>query len=438
MPHLRAFRALRYDPRAVSDAGAVLCPPYDVISPTRRERLAERHPHNAVHVELPAEPVSSEDEAGAPADRYAAAGRRFEDWQRDGVLRRDERPYVYPYEQRYGSSGVERVVRGFFCRLLLEGFGPGTGVRPHERTMGAPKEDRYRLLSAVRANLSPVLLLYEAGGGPTSAQTSAQLLEALMSGPAEMEGRDDAGRLHRLWLADPTASAPAKALLELAGARPVTIADGHHRYETALRYRDEQRASGGAAEDDAHGFVLSLLYDADSGGLEVLPTHRLLRRLPGSGAALLDAAATLFDVTPTRDYPTVLRETEQGRRLGLWTRDGGAVLVVRRERLAQDLPAGASEALRWLEVNVLDVALRTLVGAPAAELVADGQLHYTKDAEEARQQVAGGTMDAAFLLPSTPISTVLEIAAAGEVMPQKSTYFEPKAATGLLFNPVVE
>jgi uncharacterized protein (DUF1015 family) len=434
VPHLSAFRAVRYDPRAVSDAGAVVCPPYDVISPAQRERLAKRHPNNAVHVELPEAASGIEDGTGAAGDRYAAAGRLFEEWQREGIVRRDERPHIYLYEQRYHSSGSERVVRGFFCRLRLEDFGPGSGVRPHERTMGAPKEDRYRLLSAVRANLSPVLMLYEAAGPPSS----AQLLDELMAGPADTEAEDDAGRFHRLWLADPTELDAARALLELAGQRPLTIADGHHRYETALRFRDEQRAPGGAGGDDAHEFVLSLLYDADSGGLEVLPTHRLLRSLPRSAAALLESAETLFGVTPTDDFPALLRETARGGRLGLWTRDGGAVLAVDRERLRQDVPAGVSEALRWLEVNVLDVALRTLVGAPAAELVASGQLRYTKDPDEARQQVAGGAVDAAFLLPSTPVSTVLEIAAAGEVMPQKSTYFEPKAATGLLFNPVVE
>jgi uncharacterized protein (DUF1015 family) len=436
VPHLSAFRALRYDPRAVSDAGAVVCPPYDVISPAERERLAKRHPQNAVHVELPEVASGFQDGTGAAGDRYAVAGRLFEEWQREGILRRDERPHIYPYEQRYHSSGSERVVRGFFCRLRLEDFGPDSGVRPHERTMGGPKEDRYRLLSAVRANLSPVLMLYEAAGGASS----AQLLDELTSGPADTEAEDDAGRVHRLWLADPTESDAARALLELAGQRPLTIADGHHRYETALRFRDEQRASGGAGggNDEPHEFVLSLLYDADSGGLEVLPTHRLLRSLPRSGEALLESAESLFGLTPTDDFPALLRETARGGRLGLWTRGGGAVLAVDRERLGRDVPAGVSEALRWLEVNILDVALRRLVGAPAAELVAGGQLSYTKDPDEALQQVAGGRVDAAFLLPSTPISTVLEIAAAGEVMPQKSTYFEPKAATGLLFNPVVE
>jgi uncharacterized protein (DUF1015 family) len=307
-------------------------------------------------------------------------------------------------------------------------------VRPHERTMGPPKEDRYRLLSAVGANLSPVLLLYQA---PDGGRSSAELLDQLMSEPPEVEAVDDDGARHRLWLADPEESTAAAALLELAAADPLTIADGHHRYETALRWRDRQRVGGVTASEAAHEFVLSLLYDAASGGLTVLPTHRLLRTGP-AGGGLLERARSLFTVSPRDDYESLLAELGEPGRLGLWTDAGGALLGVDRQRLGGLMPEGVSDALRWLDVSVLDASLEALVGRPAADLVTGGELAYTKDPQEACQAVSEGRADAAFLLPSTPIGTVLEIAAMGEVMPQKSTYFEPKAATGLVFNSVAE
>lgn len=434
MPYLRAFRALRYDPLAVPDAGAVLCPPYDVIAPAQRETLAARDPRNAVHVELPvADHVSSWScqEAG---DRYDAAARRFTGWQREGVLRRDARPRLYPYEQVYEGPGGDRSARGFFCRLRLEEFGPGSGVRPHERTMGPPKEDRYRLLRAVGANLSPVLLLYESG---EDGQTSADLLEELMSGPPETDALDDAGARHRLWATDVAKSRAASALLDLASTGPLVIADGHHRYETALRYRDERRKDEGGQPDAPHEFVLALLYDAVSGGLTVLPTHRLLSGV-ASAEVLLERAADLFGLERCDDPAALIAALGVTGQFGLWTRTGGALLTLDRPRVAPLLPAGTSDTLRWLDVTVLDAVLGHLVGAPADNLVTDGRLRYSKDPVDAIEQVTDGRADAAFLLAPTPISAVLEVAAAGEVMPQKSTYFQPKAATGLVFNPVLE
>lgn len=433
MPQLRAFRGLRYDPRRVS-AAAVLCPPYDIISVRDRADLAERDPHNAVHVELPAGPPGGGEAA------YHRAAALFAQWQAEGVLRRDERPLIYVYEQHYdfatageGSPATgEGRSRGFFCRLRLERFGPDARVRPHERTMSGPKEDRYRVLRAVNANLSPVILLYSArdqGDSPT------RLLEELSSGSPALEARDDSGVRHRLWLADPAVSEAARMLLGIASAGPLTIADGHHRYETALRYRDEQADGLDERSQTPANHVMVLLYEAASGGLQVLPTHRLVR---GGlvGAELLAAAQTLFRVTPCARPAELLERLHEPGRLGVWTRAGGALLEPRRRELERLLPAGASQTLRWLDVSVLSAVLPTLAGAGTDELLQSGRLSYTKDAQEAIGQVAKGAADACFLLPATPIAAVLQVAAGGEQMPEKSTYFYPKAATGLVFNPL--
>ena len=425
MPNLRAFRALRYDPLAVPDAGTVLCPPYDVIGPAERQALAERDPRNAVHVELPVQ--------AGPGDRYQTAAGLFSAWRGDGTLMRDARPCVYPYEQTFRVAGVERVARGFFCRLGLEDFGTASGVRPHERTLGPAREDRHRLLSAVGVNLSPVLLLYEAG---SPSRSSSDLLGRLMSDRAVIDASDLAGARHRLWVADPATDPAAGALLELAARTPLTIADGHHRYETALRFRDERRRAEGGDGDGAHEYVLALLFDSDAGGLEVMPTHRILRGAGGDD--LLRRAGELFHVEPVHDMAMIVAGIDQPGRLGVWTHDGGALLTVDPQKLEPLLAPKASEALRRLDVTVLDVALETLTGTPANELVGGNRLSFTHDGEQAMSEVSAGRAAAAFLLPPTPIQAVLDVAAAGEVMPQKSTYFQPKAATGLLFNPVVE
>jgi uncharacterized protein (DUF1015 family) len=425
LPTLRPFAGLRYDPRVVPDLAAVVCPPYDIIADAERARLAAREPRNAVHVELPAA-VSAGD---AASDAYVAAGERFAAWRRTGVLVRDDAPSVYVYEQRYLPTGGRPpfVARGVYCALRLAPLNDADGgVRRHERTMAGPKEDRLRLLRAVRANLSPVLLLYDDGAGGAR---SAELLGGLSATPPTAAAIDDAGTEHRLWRVA-AGDGAVDELLDIGGRRPLTIADGHHRYETALRYRDEPGAPAQA------GWVMALLYDAASGGLSILPTHRLLHGV-GAGDSLLDALDEWFtrDPLPTgAQVADAVAERGPGT-LGIWTAAGGGLLVPRRERVAALLPA-ASDELRRLDVSVLDAALQRILGRDAGVLAQDGALGYTKDAADGLSQVADGRADALIVLASTPVEAVIAVAARGELMPPKSTYFVPKAATGLVFNPL--
>lgn len=415
MPDLRPFRGLRYDLSAVSDLGAVLCPPYDVISAAERARLAESDQHNAVRLELPV----AEDADGA-ADGYVAAASLIDAWQGEGVLKRDEKPMLYVYEQRYSLAGVERVARSFFCRLGLEEYGPGSGVRPHERTMSAPKEDRFRLISATRVNLSPVLFLYDDNAGGAS---SVRLMDALTQAPPVARGTGPDGVEQRLWTVDPDSVPEAREVLAIAGARPLSIADGHHRYETALRHRAHPDAPPGA------NYVLALLYDAHSGGLALRPWHRVVAG-PLDAAAVLSAAATVFASEPVKDAQELLAHMRVGDpapppgTLGIWTRGGGAVLVVDAARAQQ------------LDVDVLSDTLPAMIGSTSEELSANGRLTYTPDAVAAIAAVDEGRADVAFLVRPTPVEAVLSVAQAGGFMPAKSTYFHPKAATGLVFNPL--
>jgi uncharacterized protein (DUF1015 family) len=398
VPQLRPFSGLRYDRAIVPDLGAVLCPPYDVISADERRRLIERDPHNAVRLELP--------------DSYEGATSLLVTWQDAGVLARDERPMLYVYEQRYALGGSERVARSFFCRLRLEDYGRGSGVQPHERTLAAPKEDRFRLLEATRVNLSPVLLLYDDERGGAA---SASLLDALTGAPPTASAAGPGGVGQRLWAIDPDATPAANELLDLAGRGPLTIADGHHRYETALRYRD----SPGAAPDAE--YVLALLYDAHSGGLSLRPWHRVVAG---------PLAAKSFEGRRTRDARDLIDQVQLAESdttpgiFGVWTRDGGMLLEIATDRSPE------------LDVDVLSSTLPQMIGATTDELNANGRLTYTSDARQAIAAVDSGDAEVAFLVRPTPVESVLQVAANGGFMPPKSTFFHPKAATGLVFNPL--
>jgi uncharacterized protein (DUF1015 family) len=438
LPDLRPFRALRFEPSRVGDVGAVVAPPYDVIDAQTRASLVRRHPANVVLLDLPVEELGD-----APDDRYRRAARTLATWRSDGTLRKDPHPSIYIYEQRYLVPGtdIERVQRGFFARLRLETYGPGAGVLPHERTLSGPKEDRYKLLRATGVNTSPVVALFDDPSG-----VSEERLAAVAGGQPDIDVTDDDGVCHRLWAlpaaGDGPASVVAGDLLAGAGAGPVTIADGHHRYETALRYRDERRMTRSCDEDPAFDYVLVLMLEATGQQLTVLPTHRLLRGLGGEGAAaLLPGANELFDVTPVASGADLVEAFGFGSavaggrgRFGLWTRAGGAILTARPDAFEPLLPPGGA-AVRSLDVSLLGAALERLAGIDP-DAVAGGAIDYTKSAVDAVAAVDAETgVDAAFLLEPTPVAAIEAVAREGDVMPQKSTYLYPKALTGLVINP---
>ena len=440
MPQIRPFRALRFDPAVVGDLGLVVAPPYDVIDTERQGELLARHPANVVRLDLPAAEAGDE-----PDDRYRRAARTLAAWRSDGTLHKDPHPSIYVYEQTYCVPGTstERVQRGFFGRLRLEAFEPGAGVLPHERTLSGPKEDRYKLLRATGVNTSPVVALYRDPAGRAS-----ELLDALTARAPDVDVTDDEGTRHRLWATSADGEEPdvaVAALMAAAGRGPVFIADGHHRYETALRYRDERRMTRSCEEDPAFDYILTLLLEVNE-PLTVLPTHRLVRAGAGipDRAAIPERARELFDVEEGVAADRLREEFEApaqgGRgRFGIWLRDSGgssagAILTARRHLFRPWLPQGG-EAVNRLDVTLLEVALERIVGVDAGAVTA-GAIGYTKSVRDALAAVGSGTeFNLAFLLEPTPVAEVLAVAADGDVMPQKSTYFHPKALTGLVINP---
>jgi uncharacterized protein (DUF1015 family) len=442
VPTLRPFRALRYDPAAVGDLAAVISPPYDVISPELQARLAARHPRNSVLLDLPPDAPGE-----APGARYRRAAQAFAAWQVDGTLRQDPEPAIYAYEQTYRlpDTDEERRQRGFFARLRLEPYAPGAGVFPHERTLGGPLEDRYALLRATSANLSAMVGLYRSPHGE-----SGPILTSLAADQPVVDVEDDDGVAHRLWLVPAGTTGdggPADRLLSLAAAGPITIADGHHRYETALRYRDDLIARGEAdgGADAASAYMLALLFDVAATEMTVLPTHRVVRGTP-AGEDLLNVAepfgavervsseAALIAAFPAVRPQTPEAESGAGARIGVWSGGEAAVFRPAPSALDDHIAPGVSAPLRTLGVSQLEGLLGAVYGLGASELAAGGQVTYVRDAAAACALVDRGEADAAFLLEPIAAADVATIAAGGELMPQKSTYFYPKPATGLLFS----
>jgi uncharacterized protein (DUF1015 family) len=422
MTDVQPLRALHYDPAVAGPLSDLVAPPYDVIDAAQRAALLERSPFNVVAVDLP------QPREGA-ADRYESASQLFESWQSEGALVRDDEPALWAHTQDYaGPDGIGRTRRGFFCRVRIEGYGPGR-VRPHERTHPGPKEDRLRLTRATRANISPIFSLYS---DPAGAAWGA--LEPTTAGQPWGDVTDGDGTRHRLWrVADPLA---ITAVQEATRDAELLIADGHHRYETMDAYAEEV---GGEGE---HRYILMCLVALEDPGLTIFPTHRLIRGLDEEHRAALETALErdfeISEIPESELAPTPSEETtplEMGYVNG---RDERSFrLRLKDQSIAEQALAGHSAPYRRLDTGILE----TLLLKGALEMSDDDISHfngmfYARDTAEAVAMVRSGEYDAAFVMRPTPVRQVRELAAEGENMPPKSTFFYPKLLTGLLFNPL--
>ncbi len=417
MADVQPLRALHYQLDVVGGLPAVAAPPYDVIDPRQRADLAARSPYNVVHVDLP-----------EGEDPYAHAATVLERWRGEGALVRDPEPALWTLTQEYrGPDGSGQVRRGLFARVHLEEYGAGR-IRPHERTHPGPKEDRLRLTRATRTNLSPIFSLYSDSAGAVRGA-----LDAARDVEPGGETTDEAGTVHRLArVADADAIAGVQEGLAEA---ELLIADGHHRYETARVYADEVGGEG------AHRYVLMCLVALEDPGLNVLPTHRLVRGLsPDQQEDLAAAIRRDFDVAeiasedlepPAGDGPLVLgyMDAHFHRPFRLTLRDDAADAALR----------GKPDAYRGLDTAVLEaLLLKGALGMDDEQISHLDGLGYARDGDEARALLQAGEYDAGFFMRGTPIEQVRAVAASGETMPPKSTFFYPKIPTGLLFNPLAE
>jgi uncharacterized protein (DUF1015 family) len=422
MADVQPLRALHYDLDVTGQLDYVAAPPYDVIDPEQRAALAARSPYNVVHIDLP-EP------AREGANPYERAAHLLESWRSTGAVVRDDTPALWELSQEYRTpDGGLHVRHGFFARVRVQEYGPGT-IRPHERTHPGPREDRLRLTRATRANLSPIFSLYPDPDGAAR--------EALQTGREEQpfgELTDAQGTVHRLWrVSDPRAMEVVERTLADA---ELLIADGHHRYETARVYAEEVGGEG------PHRYVLMCLVALEDPGLAVLPTHRLVRGLDSAKQEAL-AAALRRDFELEEIEPEVLPPRPGSGPLQLGYIDShfqrAFRLTLRDQAIADAALEGHAEAYRHLDTAVLEaLVLKGALGMDDEAIDHLDGLGYARDDDEALALVRSGEYDAAFFMRGTPIEQVRAIAASGENMPPKSTFFYPKVPTGLLFNPLDE
>ncbi len=420
MALIQPFRALRFTGQA-GDPAALTCPPYDIISEAQRQAYLAANPNNIIRLELPRE----------GADPYAAAGDTLTRWLADGTVARDAVPGIYIYQEAFSVGGRDYAVKGFVCRVHLEEFSKGI-VLPHEETLSGAKEDRFRLMCATGCNFSQIYALY-----PDDGDCDA-MLDALSAGTPDQEFTDAEGVTHRLWIVPD--SDPVRALCAAFREKKLYIADGHHRYETALRYRDHLRAQGLARQGEDADFVMMCLVSLRHPGLVVLPTHRIVRDLPAfDQAATLEKCAPFFWIRPLPDAAAAQAALKDAYAAGekafvLYAGDYTLLVLKKREIMKTLLPA-ASPALRQLDVSILHgLVLERLFGIDKANMAAQKNLTYTRDPQEAVAAVDSGNANCAFLLNPTRVAEIRDVAAAGEKMPQKSTYFYPKLITGLVMN----
>lgn len=432
MAHIAPFRGVFYNQKKIRDLAKVIAPPYDLISRDEQEKLYKRSPYNFVRLDLSQEP-----------DAYAAVPQLLENWMKEGILERDLVPAIYYMAERFAlKTGEQKERRGFFAVMRLEDFAAGT-IRPHEQTFDAPKEDRLKLMLACNVQLSPIFALYS-----QPQQTINRILVTHVEGAAPfIDVKQDSGGECRLWrIAD--AQLIRRIQAEITGL-PLLIADGHHRYEATLNYRNhlrDQRGPGSGKEP--YNFIMTYFANMNDNNVVILPTHRLVRGYdPKPFLQLEEALQNYFYL---EQYP----KTPEGKGWFLKAlKDGGKkkrvigasfkrdprylILRLKNKRIMQRLAKDLSAPLQELDITTLHLLILEHVLGLAPKKQASGEnIRYSQDEEAVLQALEKEDFQAAFILNPPKAEDILAIAGKGEKMPQKSTYFYPKLSSGLIVNKI--
>ena len=422
MAEIAPFGALRFTAQA-GEIDKLVCPPYDIISDEQRKAYLSVNAHNIIRLELPRE----------GEDPYAQAGETLRQWLEEGALACDGQPALYVYEEEFTHRGQRLRVSGVICRVKLEEFSKGI-VLPHEETLSKAKTDRLNLMRATGCNFSQIYSLYHDEEGITA----ARLAECRREKPL-VELTDGEGVTHRLWMV--CNAEVIDAVVRDFASRKLDIADGHHRYETALNYRNERRQQGLAQEGDACDSVMMMLVDLENPGLVVYPTHRIVRDLAHfDEEEVIAACGEFFDIERGLSLSEVSGRLDEAYSAGkkafaLYAGHAASLLTLRSDAVMADLLPAASPALRGLDVSILhSLVLERIFGIDKANMANQLNLTYTRVFDEAVDAVDAGQANCCFLLNPTRVSEIRDVAAAGEKMPQKSTYFYPKLITGLVMN----
>ncbi len=438
MPEIQAFRAVRYNLGHVGSLSDVVAPPYDVIGSELQDGLYRKHPCNVIRIDLNRIEPGDDDEAN---NRYTRAAKFYRQWQSEGVLFTEADPAIYVYHQQFEIEGRACLRRGFLARMRLSRFGEGL-VFPHEETMPGPKLDRLMLTVVTKANLSPIFGLY-----PDPQNEAQSVLEAAVAGQTPIVAHDHLGVEHRLW--PMTDVGVISQVAGIMGPKPLFIADGHHRYETACNYRDQVYDSGFLSPNHPANYTLMMCVSMEDPGLSIMPTHRLFRAGPGgqlrlnseqlasklrpffdtaAGGAGVERASSLWDEMVLEDRQDTL---------ALFTAADGRWTVARlteagRARMAE-LAADHSPQWQALGVALLHRLVIDDLLSGGAELPRPGYVHLI---DEVQQGLRDGDFPLAALVMPATVEHVRQISMSGERMPAKSTYFYPKLLTGLVFNPL--
>lgn len=424
MAQISAFKGLRFNTETAGEISTLCCPPYDIISEEQRLAFLKNNKHNIIRLELPKDGENP----------YATAKEVLAMWEEKGVLMREDNDALYIYEEEFTAYGKRNSIKGLICRLKVEEFSKGV-VLPHEFTLSKAKEDRLNLMKATNCNFSQIYGLYM-----DEEHTSLKTIDELSAGAPDMQFTDDDAITHRMWIVkDETAIAKLTADFT---DRKIYIADGHHRYETALNYRNYCREQGLAKEGDACDYQMIFLCDMLHPGLVVFPTHRIVRDLESFDIdTVLTKCAEYFDIEKfdtTENMEKILAEkdAENKKAFGFYTGNSQWYLLTLKDISVMDtvLP-DMCVASRQLDVSVLhSLILEKIFGIDKENMAQQINLTYTKFFEEALSVVDEKKAQCSFVLNPTKVTEIRDVAAAGEKMPQKSTYFYPKMITGMVMN----
>ena len=424
MAEVRGFRGLCYNPAKINQIADVIAPPYDVISPEQKKELLARNPHNIVRLILP-----------DGENPYEAAAKTLRQWIQDQVFTKDLEPSIYCYHQTFRTpEGEEKTRKGFLALIRLVDFSEGI-VLPHEATLSAPKEDRLQLLRAAKTNFSPIFSLYS-----DPDLMIEKLLEPFTSVPPRVKAKDSDGIVNTFWaVSDADAVQKVSALMK---NQWVLIADGHHRYESCLLYRNEQSRTNPDPQASFH-FTLMFFCNINQPGITVLPYNRAVYNLPAFDQnQVLQKGSEFFEVKSFRDTKqahTDLKEAGTRTTAFLARFYGSEEIHLFQLRhgvpLARFYPQGTPEAVQKLDVNVLHkLFLENILSISEEDIRNQKYLKYYKNAQDEQKDFEQGKLQIAFYLNPTKVEQVVEVSKAGNKMPQKSTFFYPKLMTGFVLN----
>ena len=426
MALVKPFAAIRYNKEKAGEIETLVCPPYDIVSLDEREKLIEKNEYNMISLELP-----------MGEDPYKEANDVFKLWQEKGIMKKDMEEGIYIYEEEFFENvtkGEKKILRGFIAKVRVEDFKNGV-ILPHEETLSKAKEDRFNLLKATNCNFSSVYSLYE-----DEEKVTDKKLNNIASSTKPRYEFSDGLVTHRLWVINDELT--IESICDDFADRKLYIADGHHRYETAINYRNYCRENNiYAPEAD---FVMMMLVNMSHEGLVVHPTHRLIKGLENfDSEKLIENSKAYLEIEEKADLSNLEEELKIKYEAGLASfvfYNGGenyTLLTLKDRNVMDSILPEKSEASRNLDVTILhNLILERLLGIDKENMAKGKNLSYTRCTEEAIKSVKDGESNAAFILNPTRVKEIGSVAAAGEKMPQKSTYFYPKIITGLTLNPL--